>query len=92
MQTRKLLIFLLQAVAVGLAAAAVLLFLQSGASNQPVVEIIEGTRPKVPQEYIKQPDWRGPVSYAAAVALAPPAVVYINTAKNVTERSDRVKQ
>ena len=35
----------------------------------------------------RQPDWRGPVSYADAVAAAAPAVVNVHTAKVITRRA-----
>lgn len=75
--------FVLQAVIVGLAAAFVLTLIwpslrQPRTNTAPVVSI---------REFAQQPaPAAGPVSYAAAVDRAAPAVVNINTAKVVTVR------
>jgi len=79
MKIRKLMLFILQATAVGILAAVLLLVFLPGSviNKRPVVEFLT-----------EQPDrpaklGSGPVSYAAAVQRASPAVVNIYTTKNV---------
>ncbi len=84
MSIRKLVLFLFQAITVGLVAAAALLFLKPELFQSPstVVEVRER-----PAGTSARDSWMGPVSYADAVDRAAPAVVNIFTAKLVTQRS-----
>ncbi len=87
MRVTKLITFIIQFATIGLAAAFLILYLQSGkedSANEPVthtstevVELIESVRttPAVP-----------PTSYAPAVKYATPAVVNIQTTTIITER------
>jgi serine protease DegS len=83
MQLRKSIIFLLQAISVGIAAFIVIVFLKPELleSPAPVVEFHEQQAPLV-----NGMPASGPVSYASAVQRAAPSVVNIYTAKLVTER------
>ncbi|HEV59199.1 MAG TPA: Do family serine endopeptidase [Phycisphaerales bacterium] len=78
----KLSRFILQVVAVGIAAAVVILLIQPNGPNGklPVVEVRQAPEVALPRE-------RGPVSYADAVEQAAPAVVNIFTARTVVERT-----
>jgi len=82
MKIRKLLLFILQAVAVGVLAAVLLLIFVPGSiiNKRPVVEFLQddSNRPNTLGS--------GPVSYAQAVQRASPAVVNIYTSKQVTTR------
>ena len=82
MKIRKLLLFIFQAVAVGvLAAVLLLIFLPDYViDKRPVVEFL--------QDNSDRPDnlGSGPVSYAQAVQRASPAVVNIYTSKQVVAR------
>jgi len=84
MQTRKLVIFLAQAVVVGLAIAFLITLFWPAVLKRvapTAIEIRETSTPAgVPGS--------GPVSYAAAVDRAAPAVVSINTAKVVTVQTN----
>ena len=86
MVPRKLLIFLTQSAAIGIVAAAVLIFILPNSwlqNRQQVVTVLRGDSPapSVANE--------GPVSYAEAVARAAPAVVNIYT-KKLIKGSPRV--
>ena len=82
MKIRKMLLFVLQAVAVGvLAAVLLLIFLPNNIfDKRPVVEFL--------QDDSDRPDklGSGPVSYADAVKRASPSVVNIYTSKQVTAK------
>ena len=82
MNIRKLLLFIFQAVAVGvLAAVLLLIFLPDYViDKRPVVEFL--------QDSSDRPDnlGSGPVSYAQAVQRASPAVVNIYTSKQIVTR------
>jgi len=82
MKISKLSRFILQVVAVGIAAAVVILLIQPNGPNGklPVVEVRQAPEVALPRE-------RGPVSYADAVEQAAPAVVNIFTARTVVERT-----
>lgn len=79
MSVRKLLLFIFQAVAVGvLAAVLLLIFLPNNVvDKRPVVEFLEDRTDRSPSLD------SGPVSYAQAVQRAAPAVVNIYTSKQV---------
>ncbi len=79
MSIRKLLLFIFQAVAVGvLAAVLLLIFLPDNVvDKRPVVEFLEDRTHRSPSLE------SGPVSYAQAVQRAAPAVVNIYTSKQV---------
>ncbi len=79
MKIRKLMLFVLQASAVGILAAVLLLVFLPGSviNKRPVVEFLEDQTDR-PNEL-----GTGPVSYATAVQRASPAVVNIYTSKNV---------
>lgn len=79
MTSRKLLLFLIQSAAIGIVAAAALIFLlpNSWLEKRQVVTILTGETPDPTQPGTK------PVSYADAVARAAPAVVNIYTRKLV---------
>ena len=79
MKIRKLMLFVLQASAVGILAAVLLLVFVPGSviNKRPVVEFL--TDETVRPENLGS----GPVSYATAVQRASPAVVNIYTSKNV---------
>jgi Do/DeqQ family serine protease len=79
MRLRSILTYLAQAVVLGLATAFILSWLWPHLVNQPTVEIRQSLDNFGPRT-------GGPVSYAAAVEKAAPAVVNINTAKVVTVR------
>ena len=84
MRLTKNIAFIFQFVTIGLAAAFIILYLYPNQqSSQPPppeqVQFHESTRPALPPQ-------TGPVSYAAAVEKAAPAVVNIHTKKLVTER------
>lgn len=83
MKIRKMLLFIIQAVAVGvLAAVLLLIFLPDYIiDKRPVVEFL--------QDESDRPDniGSGPVSYADAVKRASPSVVNIYTTKQVTTKS-----
>jgi serine protease DegS len=82
MKISKLSRFILQVVVVGIAAAVVILLVQPDGLNGklPVVEVRQAPA-------IERPAASGPVSYAAAVDQAAPAVVNIFTARTVVERT-----
>ena len=82
MKITKLSRFLLQVIGVGLAAAIVVLLIlpDSDTGKLPVVEVQQTAAPDLPRG-------QGPVSYAAAVQRAAPAVVNIFTARTVVEPS-----
>jgi serine protease DegS len=84
MHIRKLILFLAQAAAVGLVAAALLLVIKPTLWDESpnVVEVRERVATATPVGL-----GNGPVSYADAVALAAPAVVNIYTAKVITQRT-----
>ena len=84
MHIRKLFLFLAQAAAVGLVAAALLLMIKPTLWDESpnVVEVRERVATATPVGL-----GNGPVSYADAVALAAPAVVNIYTAKVITQRT-----
>ena len=79
MHPRKLIVFIAQAITVGLALAFLLTLFWPGLLRReaPSVEVREAAESAIPPA-------SGPVSYAAAVERAAPAVVNINTAKVVT--------
>ncbi len=81
MAPRRLLFFLVQSAAIGIVAAAILIFLlpNSWLQNRQVVTILSGDAPNA------EPSTVGPVSYADAVARAAPAVVNIYTKKLVKD-------
>ena len=84
MRLTKNIAFIFQFVTIGLAAAFVILYLYPSlyTPDHPPVEQVqfhESTRPALPPQ-------AGPVSYAAAVEKAAPAVVNVHTKKIVTER------
>lgn len=85
MTSRKLLLFLIQSAAIGIVAAAALIFLlpNSWLEKRQVVTILTGESP--------EPNGRAenPVSYADAVARAAPAVVNIYT-KKLIKGSSRI--
>jgi serine protease DegS len=93
MTLRKLLLFLLQTVTVGLAAAFVYILLTQPERLQRTSSIVEvreaappsGQSTRAPDA--EETDWRGPVSYADAVAAAAPAIVNVHTAKVITRRA-----
>jgi serine protease DegS len=84
MRMSKLILFLAQATAVGLVAAAVLVWFMPSLQREPttVVEVRERVDSGTPSGGLS-----GPVSYADAVAQAAPAVVNIYTAKVITQRA-----
>ena len=91
MQSRKLMIFLVEAVVIGLAVAFVLMFFwrPEPLTPRPVIELKEGvappplpTRPRPPGDV----EDFGVVSYSRAVELAAPAVVNVYTTKTVNAR------
>ncbi len=79
MRLAKPLLFLAQAVALGLGLAFIVMVFWPEVIPRPTVEIRETFAPA--------PRLTGPVSYAAAVEKAAPTVVNINTAKVVTVRT-----
>lgn len=83
MTSRKLLLFLIQSAAIGIVAAAALIFLlpNSWLEKRQVVTILTGETPESGQPGLQ------PVSYAEAVARAAPAVVNIYTKKLVSGSS-----
>ena len=85
MVSRRLLLFLAQSAAIGIVAAAALIFLlpNSWLQNRQVVTILSGDSPA------PAISGQGPVSYADAVARAAPAVVNIYT-KKLIKSSSRV--
>jgi serine protease DegS len=93
MTHRKFLLFLLQAITAGLAAAFLYILLARPEllQHEPsVVEVREAPPPPAaatPEPATGQPDRRGPVSYSDAVAAAAPAIVNVHTAKVITRRS-----
>lgn len=93
MTLRNSILFLFQTLTVALAAIIVLLFLKPELLQQEVnvVEFREGASPAVTSTAtaavpVGLPVGNGPVSYAAAVEAAAPAVVNIFTARIVTQR------
>jgi serine protease DegS len=93
MTLRKFLLFLLQAITAGLAAAFLYILLARPGllQHEPsVVEVREAAplpAAATPGPATGQPDRRGPVSYADAVAAAAPAIVNVHTAKVITRRA-----
>jgi serine protease DegS len=88
MSIRRLSIFVLESVVVGLIAAAALLWLRPDLLDRekhPVVEFHETAEEPVPAEEADR-GWMGPFSYANAVERAAPAVVNIYTQRVITER------
>ena len=90
MQTRKLVIFLVEAIVIGLAVAFVLMFFlrPEPLERRPVVELKESTAPANPARPALpgSADDFGAVSYSRAVEIAAPAVVNIYTTKTVAQR------
>lgn len=90
MQTRKLMIFLVEAVVIGLAVAFVLMFFlrPEPLERRPVVELTESVAPVNPARPAPTSGAEdfGAVSYAHAVDIAAPAVVNIYTTKTVAQR------
>ncbi len=82
MRLRRIIIFIAQMVTLGLAAAFILTVFWPRLiqGNAPVIQILEAGAPP------RSVRVTGPVSYAAAVDRAAPAVVNVNTAKVVTFR------
>ncbi len=83
MRWHKPIVFLFQAVTIGLALAFVVILMYPNLldDGRRVVEFIEtGSTPALPRQ-------SGPVSYADAVALAAPAVVNIHSRKTVVQSS-----
>ncbi|MBE0509418.1 MAG: trypsin-like peptidase domain-containing protein [Chromatiales bacterium] len=82
MRLHKPVVFLFQAVTIGLALAFLILLWQPELLNngKRVVEFIEGSGSTLPRQ-------SGPASYADAVALAAPAVVNIHSRKIVVQSS-----
>lgn len=91
MQTRKLVVFLVEAVVIGLAVAFVLMFFlrPEPLQGRPVVELKESGVPINPAHPAApiSPDDFGAVSYSRAVEIAAPAVVNVYTTKTVTQRA-----
>jgi serine protease DegS len=86
----KFLLFLLQTITAGLAAAFLyLLFFQPELLQRDasVVEVREAAPQAAVQATPGGKEWQGPVSYAQAVSAAAPAVVNVHTAKVITRRS-----
>lgn len=81
MPARQLVLFVLQAVTVGLAAAFVITILWPEVAGRPAGNTVEIRQTEVAPPTVAG---SGPASYAAAVKQAAPAVVNINTAKVVT--------
>lgn len=92
MGIRKFIVFALQAITAGLAAAFVyiLLFqpdlLDNDTSVVEVRESVEPARMQAAAPGAANSMWTGPVSYSNAVERAAPAVVNIHTAKLITRR------
>src|SRR3990172_4452675 len=87
MNKRKIAIFLFQYAILGMAVAFLLVLLRPNLvqHNHAVGEVREQAAP-APVVTQRNANWSGPVSYAAAVEMAAPAVVNIHTAKVVQER------
>ncbi len=83
MQIRKFFPWFSQGIVIGVAVGLLVVFLASTylIKPRPVVEFREVARSEQPQSPLP-----GPVSYAAAVDIAAPAVVNIHTTKTVTRR------
>ncbi len=90
MQSRKMMIFLVEAVVIGLAVAFVLMFFwrPEPLKPRPVIELRESVVPPLPARTRPPGDAEdfGVVSYSRAVELAAPAVVNVYTTKTVTAR------
>ena len=90
MQSRKMMIFLVEAVVIGLAVAFVLMFFwrPEPLKPRPVIELRESVVPPLPARTRLPGDAEdfGVVSYSRAVELAAPAVVNVYTTKTVTAR------
>ncbi len=84
MKLYKPVVFLFQAVTIGLAIAFLVLVWQPQLldNGKKVVEFIESNAPTLPTSALHS----GPVSYADAVEIAAPAVVNINTRKTVVQQ------
>jgi len=80
MRLRRTVVFVAQMITLGLAAAFILTLLWPGVIQHkaPVIQIFEANSPP------RSESVTGPISYAAAVDRAAPAVVNVNTAKVVT--------
>lgn len=91
MQSRKLGVFLAEAVVIGLAVAFVLMFFlrPDELERRAVVELKESPAPlnrTLPAPAGAASDLTGPVSYSRSVEIAAPAVVNIYTTKTITQR------
>ena len=84
MKLYKPVVFLFQAITVGLAIAFLVLVWQPQLldNGRKVVEFVENPTPLLPAP----PSGSGPVSYADAVAVAAPAVVNIRSSKTVVQQ------
>jgi serine protease DegS len=84
MKAYKPIVFLFQAVTIGLAIAFMIVALKPELldNGKKVVEFIESNTPTLPATGLSS----GPVSYADAVAVAAPAVVNIHTRKTVVQQ------
>ena len=93
MTVSKFLLFLLQTITAGLAAAFLYILLIQPELLQhesSIVEVREAAPPPAaasPDPATGQPDRHGPVSYSDAVAAAAPAIVNVHTAKVITRRA-----
>jgi serine protease DegS len=88
MKAHKAVVFLFQAVTIGLAIAFLVLVWQPELldNGKKVVEFIESNAPQLPATATGS----GPVSYADAVAVAAPAVVNIATRKTVVQQASPI--
>ena len=86
MKAYKPIVFLFQAITIGLAIAFLVLVWQPQLldNGKKVVEFIESNAPELPTTAMGS----GPVSYAEAVEAAAPAVVNINTRKTVVQQGN----
>ena len=86
MKAYKPILFLFQAITIGLALAFLVLVWQPQLldNGKKVVEFIESNAPDIPATALRS----GPVSYAEAVEVAAPAVVNIHTRKTVVQQSN----
>jgi serine protease DegS len=93
MTVSKFLLFLLQTITAGLAAAFLYILLVQPEllhHESSIVEVREAAPPPAaasPDPATGQPDRHGPVSYSDAVAAAAPAIVNVHTAKVITRRA-----
>ncbi len=88
MPSRKLIIFLVEAIVIGLAVAFVLTFFlrPDPLEQRPVIELKESAAPPPPTRPPGNAEDFGMVSYSRAVELAAPAVVNVYTTKTVASR------